>query len=325
MAELLKVRDLRTNFYTYRGVVKALNGVDLTIGREEFFGLAGETGCGKSVTALSIMRLIEEPGRIEGGEIIFDGRDLLKLSEEEMRRVRGKEISMIFQEPKTALNPVFKVNFQIAEAISEAYNLDIKEALKKTEGVLKEVEMADPSKVAEQYPHELSGGMAQRVLIGMALSTKPKLLIADEPTSSLDVSIQAQIMKLMNDLVKRLKISVLLITHDLGLIAENCDRMAIMYAGSVVECGDVRTIFKKPGHPYTIGLLKALDMSQERGKLPTIEGIVPDLVNPPPGCRFHPRCPSATRICGMEKPRAVEISDGHSIACFLYDAGEIKG
>jgi len=321
MAELLKVRDLRTNFYTYRGVVKALNGVDLTIGREEFFGLAGETGCGKSVTALSIMRLIEEPGRIEGGEIIFDGRDLLKLSEEEMRRVRGKEISMIFQEPKTALNPVFKVNFQIAEAISEAFNLDIKEAIKKTEGVLKEVEMADPSKVAEQYPHELSGGMAQRVLIGMALSTKPKLLIADEPTSSLDVSIQAQIMKLMNDLVKRLKISVLLITHDLGLIAENCDRMAIMYAGNVVECGEVRTIFKKPAHLYTVGLLTALDMSQERGKLPTIEGIVPDLVNPPQGCRFHPRCPSAMRTCSMEKPRTVEISDGHSVACFRYDAG----
>jgi len=319
MAELLKVRDLRTNFYTYRGVVKALNGVTLTIDMEEFFGLAGETGCGKSVTALSIMRLIEEPGRIEGGEIIFHGRDLLKLSEDEMRRIRGKEISMIFQEPKTALNPVFKVNFQIAEAISEAYSLHTKEAVKKVEGVLRDVEMADPSKVAEQYPHELSGGMAQRVLIGMALSAKPKLLIADEPTSSLDVSIQAQVMKLMNDLVKKLNVSVLLITHDLGLIAENCNKVAIMYAGSVVECGNVRTIFKKPAHPYTMGLLAALDMSRGRGKLSTVEGIVPDLVNPPSGCRFHPRCPSAMKICSVEKPRTVEMSSGHSVACFLYD------
>lgn len=318
MRDLLAVNNLRTNFYTYRGVVKALNGVELKIGREEFFGLVGETGCGKSVTALSILRLIEEPGRIETGEVLFDGRDLLKLREEEMETIRGKDISMIFQEPKTALNPVLKVGFQIAEAISKAYNMNLREASEKVEEVLGEVEMADPSKAAEKYPHELSGGMAQRILIGMALSTKPKLLIADEPTSSLDVSVQAQIMRLINTLLEKRKTSVLLITHNLGLVAENCSRVGVMYAGNLVECADVKTIFADPAHPYSQGLHGAIKMRGERGKLSTIKGLVPDLVSPPSGCRFHPRCQHAEKICREKQPRPVTLGSGHSVSCFLF-------
>jgi len=316
--DLLEVKHLHTNFYTYRGVVKALGGVDLKIGREEFFGLVGETGCGKSVTALSIMRLIEEPGRIESGEILFDERDLLKLTEEEMERVRGKDISMIFQEPKTALNPVLNVGFQIAEAISHAYNISLDEALDRVENVLREVEMADPTNVAKKYPHELSGGMAQRVLIGMAIATEPKLLIADEPTSSLDVSVQSQIMKLINTLIEKRRISVLLITHNLGVVAENCSRVGVMYAGNLVECADVKTIFSDPAHPYTKGLIDVIKMRGERGKLSTITGLVPDLVKPPSGCRFHPRCPHAMPICRERHPKSVTLSPGHSVSCFLY-------
>ena len=321
MKDLLAVNNLHTNFYTYRGVVKALSGVDLKIGREQFFGLVGETGCGKSVTALSILRLIEEPGRIESGEVLFDGRDLLKLTEEEMERVRGKDISMIFQEPKTALNPVFNIGFQIAEAISHAYNIRLSETSDRVEGVLREVEMADPSKMAKKYPHELSGGMAQRVLIGMAISTEPKLLIADEPTSSLDVSVQSQIMNLINVLIEERRISVLLITHNLGVVAENCSRVGVMYAGNVVECADVKTIFADPAHPYTKGLIDVINMRGERGKLSTISGLVPDLVNPPSGCRFHPRCQYAKAICQKREPKSMMLSLGHSVSCFLYGEG----
>lgn len=318
MKDLLEVNGLHTNFYTYRGVVKALGGAELKIGREEFFGLVGETGCGKSVTALSILRLIEEPGRIESGEVLFDGQDLLKLTEEEMERVRGKDISMIFQEPKTALNPVLNIGFQIAEAISHAYDINLHAALDRVEKVLREVEIADPENAAKKYPHELSGGMAQRVLIGMALSTEPKLLIADEPTSSLDVSVQSQIMRLINTLIQKRRVSVLLITHNLGVVAENCYRVGVMYAGNVVECADVKTIFAHPAHPYTKGLIDVVKMRGERGNLSTISGLVPDLVNPPSGCRFHPRCQYAMRICQERQPKNVTVQPGHSVSCFLY-------
>ena len=320
MKDLLEVKGLHTNFYTYRGVVKALGGVDLQIGREEFFGLVGETGCGKSVTALSIMRLIEEPGRIESGEILFNEQNLLNLTENEMERVRGKDISMIFQEPKTALNPVLTIGFQIAEAISHAYNIDQDEALSRVENVLREVEIGDPAIAMKKYPHELSGGMAQRVLIGMALSTEPKLLIADEPTSSLDVSVQSQIMKLINTLIEKHRISVLLITHNLGVVAENCSKVGVMYAGNVVECADVETIFAEPAHPYTKGLIDVVKMRGERGKLSTISGLVPDLVSPPTGCRFHPRCQHAMPVCQKTHPKSSPLSQEHSVSCFLYEA-----
>jgi peptide/nickel transport system ATP-binding protein len=227
---------------------------------------------------------------------------------------------MIFQEPKTALNPVLNIGFQIAEAIAHAYNINQEEALGRVEKVLREVEMADPAIAAKKYPHELSGGMAQRVLIGMALSTEPKLLIADEPTSSLDVSVQSQIMKLINRLIEERRISVLLITHNLGVVAENCSKVGVMYAGNVVECADVKTIFADPAHPYTKGLIDVVKMRGERGKLSTISGLVPDLVDPPTGCRFHPRCQHAMPICQKSQPKNSMLTPGHSVSCFLYEA-----
>ena len=314
--ELLNVKDLITRFYTYRGVVKALEGVNLTVGRREIVGLVGETGSGKTVTALSILRLIDPPGEIVDGEVTFDGRDLLKLSDEEMRRVRGKEISIIFQEPTLALNPVLTVGFQLQEAI-ETQNIPKEEAIKLAIDLLERVGLPDPERMFKSYPHELSGGMAQRAIIAMALAMKPKLLIADEPTSSLDVTIQAQILELIKKPVEDIGVSVLYITHDLGVAAEICDKIAVMYTGNIVEFGDIFSIFEEPLHPYTKGLLNAIP---KLGRdLYTIRGEVPDLVNPPSGCRFHPRCLQALDICSREKPQDVEVRKGHLVACHLYN------
>jgi oligopeptide/dipeptide ABC transporter ATP-binding protein len=318
---LLSIRALNTSFYTYRGVVKALDGVNLDLTRESTLGLVGETGCGKSVTALSILRLIEPPGKIVGGEIWFDGRDLLTLSPQEMRHIRGAEISMIMQEPKVSLNPVFPVGFQIAEAIMVQKEIGKRAAEHEAVAMLRQVRIAEPDKVARQYPHELSGGMAQRAMIAMMLSTKPKLLIADEPTSALDVTTQAQILELLRDLVHAVRASVLLISHDLGVVAEACARVAVMYAGIVIEEGSVRQVLKEARHPYTIGLLQTLPRPGEyREELLTIAGRVPDLINPPQGCRFHPRCPQVMEICQHERPPMVTVADGHRVACHLYPA-----
>jgi len=318
---LLEVRNLKTYFYTYRGVVKALEGVNLKLGYNEIMGLVGETGSGKSVTALSIMRLINPPGKILSGEIIFDGRDLLKLSKEEMREIRGKEISMIFQEPRAALNPVMRVGDQIAEAIETHEKLKKEELKNAVIDLLKKVGLPDPDRLINQYPHELSGGMAQRVVIAMAIAFKPKLLIADEPTSSLDVTIQAQILDLLEDLVSEMGSSVLFITHNLGVAAELCNKISVMYAGTVVESCDTYTIFDDPLHPYTVGLIKAVPKMGQRGELYVIEGELPDLVNPPPGCRFQPRCPKAMEICKRTPPKTIEIKPGHVVACHLYNEG----
>jgi len=314
--ELLIIKNLVTHFYTYRGTVKALDGVNLTIGKKEIVGLVGETGSGKSVTALSILRLIDPPGKIISGEVIFEGRDLLKLSEEEIRMVRGKEISMIFQEPTLALNPVLTVGFQLQESI-ETRNVPRKEAEELALDMLERVGLPDPKRMFKSYPHELSGGMAQRETIAMALVMKPKLLIADEPTSSLDVTVQAQILGLIEKLVEDIGASILYITHDLGVAAEVCNKIAVMYTGNVVEFGDIHTIFEEPLHPYTQGLLNAIP---KLGRdLYTIRGEVPDLVDPPSGCKFHPRCSQARDICSKVKPQNVEVKKGHFVACHLFN------
>ena len=316
---LLDIRNLKTYFYTYKGVVKALEGVNLRIGANEILGLVGETGCGKTVTGLSILRLIDSPGKIIGGEIVFGGEDLLKLSENEMsERIRGKKISMIFQEPRSSLNPTYTVGSQISEAIRLHQRVDNREAMRRAVSILKQTGMPDPERIAGEYPHELSGGMAQRAMIAMALSCDPELLIADEPTSSLDVTIEAQILELIKDLISKFRASVLLITHDLGIVAETCDKVAVMYAGNVIEYGDVRDIFKRHKHPYTEGLLNSVPKLKISGELYTIEGTVPNLITPPTGCRFHPRCPEARKKCSELKPPNVEVEPGHFVSCFLY-------
>jgi len=314
---LVEIRDLVIHFYTYRGVVKAINGVNLKINKGEFFGLVGETGCGKSVTGSAILNLVQNPGRIEKGEILFRGKDILSMSEDEIREgIRGKEITMIMQHPIAALNPVMKNGDQIAEALSK--KMSEAEAKKKTIELLKEVNIPEPEKISNQYPHQLSGGMAQRVMIAMMLATEPSLLIADEPTTALDVSIQAQVLRLLEDLIKKQKACVLLITHDLSIVAETCDRVGVMYAGDMVEVGEVYQIIHNPKHPYTIGLMRAIP-SDSRKELMGIRGTVPDLVNPPSGCRFHPRCDYARDICKEEKPETIHVESDHVVACVLYE------
>ena len=318
---LLEIKDLRINFYTYRGVVKALNGVNLKIYQGEFFGLVGETGCGKSVTASAVLNLVQNPGKIERGEIIFKGRDLLKMSKEEIReKIRGKEITMIMQYPIAALNPVINNGDQIAEALIANKNMSEREAKKRVIELLREVNIPEPEKIVRQYPHQLSGGMAQRVMIAMMLSTEPSLLIADEPTTALDVSIQAQVLSLLKDLISKHKATVLLITHDLSVVAETCDRVGVMYAGDMVEVGEVDQIINNPQHPYTKGLINAIP-SDRRNELVEIRGSVPDLVNPPSGCRFHPRCNYVRDLCKNEKPKVLQVEKDHIVACFLYERG----
>ncbi len=322
---LVSIKGLKTNFYTYAGVVKALDGINLDIYKGETIGLVGETGCGKSVTALSIIRLIQwPPGRIDEGSIMFNGKDLLKLPESEMRKIRGNKISMIFQEPMNSFNPVFTVGDQIAEVIMLHQKMDRKSAWKKAIEMLSFTSIPAPERVARSYPHELSGGMLQRAMISMALACQPELLIADEPTTALDVTIEAQILELMKNLKSRTNASILMITHDLGIIAEMCDRVGVMYAGTIVELADVVSIFKRPLHPYTNGLIRAIpSLSTEHScRLETIPGNVPNLINPPTGCRFHPRCSKAMDICKKEKPGVYKVEDGHYVSCFLYAEGE---
>ncbi len=321
---LLNVSKLKVVFYTYRGIIKALNGVELWMNKGERLGIVGETGCGKSVTALSIMGLIEQPGEIIEGDILFGDKLLTSMKETSLINIRGKDISMIFQEPNAALNPVMKVGFQIAECIGKVENKKIgKEVYAEVRRML-EIAGLDWERTINLYPHELSGGMAQRVMIAMALSSNPKLLIADEPTSALDVTIQAQILELLDELVKKLGNAVILITHDMGVAAEFCDKMAVMYAGNMVEYAKTTNIFENPHHPYTRGLLKAVPKIGRTDELQSIRGIVPDLVNPPSGCRFHPRCKHAIDICRKDFPPLVEIKFGHYVACYLYWKDGIK-
>jgi peptide/nickel transport system ATP-binding protein len=316
--DLLDVKDLKVVFYTYRGIIKALNGVNVWMNHGERLGIIGETGCGKSVTSLSIMNLIEQPGEIISGDVFFEGQSMQKMSKDEINKIRGKEMSMIFQEPKSALNPVMRVGYQVAESVSITKGISIKDAYPDVFKILEMVGL-DAKRTMKLYPHELSGGMAQRVMIAMALVVHPKLLIADEPTSALDVTIQAQIMKLLDELVSEMGNAVILITHDMGVAAEFCDKVAVMYAGNVVEYGDVYEIFDHPLHPYTKGLLKAVPQVGRSGELVGISGSVPDLVNPPSGCRFHPRCPKAMKICEEKLPPLVEVEPAHYVACHLYD------
>ena len=327
MGTLLSVKDLKVHFLTAGRTVRALDGVSFEIEEGKTFGLVGETGCGKSVTALSVLRLIPfPPGKIMGGEIRFRGRNLLGLSEEEIRSIRGKEISMIFQEPMTSLNPVFRIGEQMSEVIRLHQGLDPSRALAKAEEMLERVQIPDARRVVKQYPHQLSGGMRQRVMIAMELSCHPYLLIADEPTTALDVTIQAQILRLIKEMRKELHTSILLITHDLAVIAEMCDRVGVMYAGSIVEEAGVEEIFETPQHPYTRGLWGAIPrIDEEKEALSVIPGMVPDLSNPPPGCRFHPRCAYRFEACDQNVPFLISVGPGHRVACFLHGERRAHG
>ncbi|HEC38130.1 hypothetical protein LCGC14_0689170 [marine sediment metagenome] len=375
---LLEVKNLKTYFYTEEGIVKAVDGVSFELYEDEVLGLVGETGCGKSVTALSILQLVRAPGKIIDGKVIFKGENLLDLKESEMRMRRGKDITMIFQDPLNSLNPVFSVGKQISEVFflhqktelrqeldrrlqersekkEEIKNLKIRfensenplaeeernevelkikelksqtkhipnikdVALDKSENIIKEVGIADAKGILKRYPHELSGGMRQRVMIAMGLSCNPALLIADEPTTALDVTIQAQILDLMKDLKKKFNTSIFIITHDLGIIAELCDRIAVMYSGNIVEYATANDLFKNPRHPYTQGLIGAIPSIEKRNqKLLTIRGMVPNLIYPPSGCRFHPRCDYRMEICDKVKPQLTEIASRYFVACHLFD------
>ncbi|EYE88218.1 peptide ABC transporter ATP-binding protein [Fervidicella metallireducens AeB] len=322
MEKLLDIRNLRTYFYTEDGVVPAVDGVSFYIKPGETLGVVGESGCGKSVTSISTLRLVPNPpGKImEGSEIIFEGTDLLKLSEAEMRKIRGNKISMIFQEPMTSLNPVFRIGDQIAEVLLLHQGLNKAEAREKAIEMLKLVGIPRPEKVVDDYPHSLSGGMRQRVMIAMALACNPRLLIADEPTTALDVTVQAQILDLMNDLKKKVNAAVMLITHNLGVVAESCDRVVVMYAGKVVEEGDVYSIFEDPKHPYTVGLLKSMPSAVGgQDKLDSIPGVVPNPLNLPKGCRFAPRCNKAMDICREKQPGLTVLGEERTVRCFLYN------
>ncbi|MHA1913238.1 MAG: ABC transporter ATP-binding protein [Promethearchaeota archaeon] len=373
---LLEMRNVKTYFFTEEGIVKAVDGVSFDMYEDETLGLVGETGCGKSVTALSILQLVRAPGKILEGSVMFKGEDLLKLSTKQMRNYRGNKITMIFQDPLNSLNPVISVGKQISEVfllhqkeemkqilddkllerkinkqkikdlksklkdnrLPEEESMEIKEelrdlkeatyhlpnlndvALELSANIISEVGIADAEGILKRYPHELSGGMRQRVMIAMALSCNPLLLIADEPTTALDVTIQAQILDLMKDLKKRFNTSILLITHDLGIIADLCDRVAVMYSGNIVEYATALSLFKNPAHPYTKGLINSIPSIEKRDQeLQTIRGMVPNLIFPPSGCRFHPRCDYRLEVCGKVKPLLKSIGEDHLIACHLYD------
>ncbi len=323
MPLLLEIKDLMTVFDTVRGRIKAVDGISLKIDSGETLGIVGESGCGKTMLALSIMRLVPANGKIINGEILFSGLDLLKISEEEMRARRGSEISMIFQEPMTSLNPVFRVGEQIAEAIRLHQKLPAKQAMEKSVELFNEVGIANPQKRVRDYPHNLSGGMRQRVMIAMAMSCNPKLLLADEPTTALDVTIQAQILDLISGLKQKNNMAVILITHDLGVVAQAAQKVAVMYAGKLVESSAVEVIFANPLHPYTQGLLESIPArcvkSLEREDyLKTIPGSVPSLYNLTAGCRFHDRCSYAAEVCAQKEPPLLEIETGHFVSCWKY-------
>jgi oligopeptide/dipeptide ABC transporter ATP-binding protein len=320
---LLEVHNLKTYFYTEDGVVKAVDGVDFSVGRGEVLGLVGESGCGKSVTSLSIMRLIGVPGKVVEGTIMFEGRNLLELSESEMVHMRGNRMSMIFQQPQSSLNPVFKIGDQVGEVLQIHQSMGKEESWNKAVELLRLVGIPDPESKAHSYPHEVSGGQAQRVMIAMALALNPQLLIADEPTTALDVTIQAQILDLMRDLRTRMNTAVILITHDLGVISEMADRVAVMYAGRIVEQTDIRTLFAHPVHPYTMGLMASIPvLGTVKETLEVIPGSVPNLVNLPPGCQFAPRCrlriEHQLSICTQVEPQLLAIEPEHLCRCWLY-------
>jgi oligopeptide/dipeptide ABC transporter ATP-binding protein len=314
---LIAIKNLSTYFFTYEGIVKAVEGADLEILPNEIFGLVGESGCGKSVTAQSIMKLIPDPpGRIVSGQILLEGEDLVPKSEKAMSRIRGEKIAMIFQDPMSCLNPVKRIGTIMTEVIRLHLRVSQREALSRAVRSLEETEMPDAPYVLKQYAHELSGGMRQRVMIATAISLSPRLLIGDEPTTALDVTIQAQILRLLRRLREAFHASILVITHNLGIVAELCDRVAVMYAGCIVEVGTVEDIFESPGHPYTLGLIRAIPrLDEERERLFGIEGSIPNLVDPPMGCRFHPRCGLSHERCRTEKPGYRDLNGRHRVAC----------
>ena len=321
---MLQVKGLKTYYYTEEGVVPAVDGLDFEVAQGETFAIVGESGCGKSVTSLSILGLIPNPpGKIIAGEILYNGEDLLKKTEKQMRAIRGNEISMIFQEPMTSLNPVFTVGRQISESFKYHQHLGKKEARDRAIEMLRLVGIPSPDKVVDDYPHQLSGGMRQRVMIAMALACNPRVLIADEPTTALDVTIQAQIMRLLKQLKEKMGTSIILITHDLGVVAQIAQRVMVMYCGEAVECCAAREIYKNPLHPYTAGLLAAVPKltDDDMAELPAIPGMVPSPSELPKGCRFAPRCGKCGPRCLQEKPELVELEDGHKVRCFLYEGG----
>jgi peptide/nickel transport system ATP-binding protein len=319
---LLEIRGLKTHFETDDGVVQAVDGVDLIIARGETVGVVGESGCGKSVTAMSVLKLIPmPPGRIVGGQVLWRGRDLLVLPAADMRRIRSKEIAIVFQEPMTSLNPVYTVGAQIAEVVRLHEGLGRRAALERTVEMLRLVQIPNPERRVHDYPHQFSGGMRQRVMIAMALSCDPALLIADEPTTALDVTIQAQILELLQDMKSRFGMAIMLITHAMGVVAETAQRVVVMYAGKVIEVAAVEQLFGNPRHPYTQGLIRSIpriDMAAAgRSRLEAIPGVVPSLIDPPLGCRFESRCPYAMAICREASPPLREIEPGHKVACVL--------
>jgi oligopeptide/dipeptide ABC transporter ATP-binding protein len=321
---ILKVSGLKTYFFTSEGVIKAVDGVDFEVKKGEVLGLVGESGCGKSVTALSILRLVASPpGRILEGRIEFRGNDLRTLSDDEIREIRGKRISMIFQDPLTCLNPVLRVGYQIAEVFRFHRGLDRAGSLQGSIRMLKSTEIPSPEERVKNYPHEMSGGMRQRAMIAMALACEPALLIADEPTTALDVTVQAQVLKLMKELCRERKTAILLITHDMGVVANMCQRVAVMYAGRVVEYTDIFTLFNEPAHPYTEALLRSLPrLGAKRNRLDSIEGQPPQLHRLPPGCPFEPRCEYSAERCKEEAPGVTFLREGHEVRCYYPINGE---
>lgn len=325
MAEpLLQVKNLATHFFTEEGVVKSVQDVTFEINAGEVLGVVGESGCGKSVTSMSILRLVQQPqGKIVSGEIIFKGKNILNLSEDEMRKIRGNKMSLISQDPMTSLNPVLTIGEQIMEAIILHQGLNKKDAKAKAIEMLRLVGIPSPEQRVDQYPHEFSGGMRQRAIIAMALSCEPELLIADEPTTALDVTIQAQILDLMREIKIKRNAAIMLITHDLGVVAEMCDKVAVMYAGKVVEYTDVHSIFKNPQHPYTIGLLNSIPkLEDEKERLEPIDGQPPNLVNLPKGCSFAPRCKEAQSICTSKEPELYTLKAEHQVRCLLREGNK---
>ena len=320
---LLAVRGLRTSFATRHGLVRAVTGVDFEVREGEILGLVGESGCGKSVTSLSVLGLVAKPGQIEAGEVLFEGRDLLKIPDKELRSLRGDRIAMIFQQPTSSLNPVMTVGYQIGEVLELHRNMKRSAAEERSLELMRMVGIPDPERRLKAYPHEMSGGMAQRVMIAMALACEPDLLIADEPTTALDVTIQAQILDLMRKLQKETGTAIILITHDLGVVAEMCDRVAVMYAGEIVEQASVETLFRDPRHPYTQGLIGAVPVPGEiRDELATIAGTVPNLVDLPAGCRFAPRCEARSKhgnvLAPDHHPELRAVGPEHEVRCWLY-------
>jgi len=322
---LLRVENLRTYFFTYAGIVKAVDGISLDVNKGETLGVVGESGSGKTVTAQSILRIVPSPGKIMDGTIEFEGKNLLKLREQQMRRIRGKEIAYVPQDPTTTLDPVYRAGEQLSEVIMRHHTISKKDALAKATDLLRSVEIPDPEIRINQYPHELSGGTKQRVAIARALAGDPTLILADEPTTALDVTIQAQILDLLKELKNRFNVAMVLITHDMGIVADVCDRVTVLYAGQVCESGTVEQVFEKPKHPYTQALLTSVpSLALRKEKLSVIPGNVPNLIQPPSGCRFHPRCPFAQQICIDKVPELEPIGEGRWVHCHRWKELDLK-